>query len=145
MSGGGEAAAAYSGPVKRALDAELPGRRTFTMLEDNVPSVFKSGLGLSARRATGIKAFEIPKRSPALNVCDYFLWSEVNRHMRKKGTTFPVDKRETRSAFLKRLRRTALNLPSIVVASAVGDMKRRCDRLLVAGGGHVEEGGKSTS
>ena len=143
--GGEAAAAAYGGPVKRALDAEYPGRRTFTVLEDNDPTGFKSGLGLSAKKAAGIKAFEIPKRSPALNVCDYFLWSEVNRHMRKQEQTFPDDKRETRSAFLKRLRRTALGLPASVVAPAVGDMKRRCARLLAAGGGHIEEGGKSKS
>ena len=82
--GGEAAAAAYCGPVKRALDAEYPDRRTFTVLEDNDPTGFKSGLGLSAKKAAGIKAFEIPKRSPVLNVCDYFLWSEVNRHMRKQ-------------------------------------------------------------
>ena len=139
---GGAAAAAYSGPVKRALNAEFPGRRTFTVLEDNDPAGFKSTPGLNAKRAAGIKAFEIPKRSPVLNVCDYFLWSEINRHMRKQEKAFPENKRETRSAFLKRLRRTALELPSSVVASAGGDMKRRCERLLAAAGGHIEEGGK---
>ena len=143
--GGDAAAAAYAGPVKRALAAEFPGRRTFTVLEDNDPAGFKSGLGLIAKRAAGIKAFEIPKRSPALNVCDYFLWSAVNKRMREQEKTFTDDRRETRATFLKRLRRTALNLPSSVVAASVGDMKRRCERLLAAGGGHFEEGGKSKS
>merc|ERR1712086_900077 len=71
-----------------------------------------------------MKVFEIPKRSPCLNVCDYFLWAEINRRMRAKEQKFPSDKRETRKGFLSRLRRTALSLPSSIVSAAVGDMKR---------------------
>ena len=58
-----------------------------------------------------MKVFEIPKRSPCLNVCDYFLWAEVNRRMREQEKNFSIGKRETRKAFLSRLRRTALSLP----------------------------------
>ena len=90
-----------------------------------------------------MKVFEIPKRSPCLNVCDYFLWAEINRRMRAKEQKFPSDKRETRKGFLSRLRRTALSLPSSIVSAAVGDMKRRCVRLLAANGGNIEEGGRS--
>ena len=139
---GGEAAAdAYRGPIKRALEAEYPGRRTYTILEDNDPSGFKSGPGRDAKRDAGIHVFEIPKRSPVLNVCDYFLWSAVNMRMRAQEKKFAEGKRETRHAFLRRLRRTALSLPSSVIQAAVGDMKRRCERLVAAGGGHIEEGG----
>ena len=104
----GEAAAvAYRGPIKRALEAEYPGRRTYTILEDNDPSGFKSGPGRDAKRDAGIHVFEIPKRSPVLNVCDYFLWSAVNKRMRAQEKKFAEGKRETRHAFLRRLRRTA--------------------------------------
>ena len=90
-----------------------------------------------------MKVFEIPKRSPCLNVCDYFLWAEVNRRMREQEKNFSIGKRETRKAFLSRLRRTALSLPPDVVAAAFGDMKRRCSRLVAAAGGNIEEGGRT--
>ena len=140
--GGVSAAAAYKGPIKKALEANFPGRKTFTVLEDNDPSGFKSGLGLAAKKDVGIKAFEIPKRSPCLNVLDYHVWAEVNKKMREQEKKFPATKRESRKAFLNRLRRTALGLPAAQMASSVGDMKRRCERLLAAKGGHIEEGGK---
>ena len=140
--GGAAASAAYRGPIKDTLSAEFPGRKTFNVLEDNDPSGFKSGLGIAAKKKVGIKAFVIPKRSPCLNVCDYHLWAEVNKRMRIQEQKFPAGKRESRAAFLARLRRTALRLPPAQIAAAVGDMKRRCTRLVAAAGFHIEEGGK---
>ena len=70
----------------------------------------------------------------------YFLWSEINRRMRDQKKKFPSCTRET---LLSRLRRTALGLLSSVVSAAVGDMKRRCSRLLAAAGGNIEEGGRA--
>ena len=62
--------------------------------------------------------------------------------MRAQELKFLPTKRETSDAYLKRLRRTAFNLPSTVVTAAVGDMKRRCARLLEVDGGNIEEGGR---
>ena len=144
-SWGREAAAeAYKGPIKKALQTNFPGRKTFTVLEDNDPAGFKSGLGVAAKRDVGIKAFEIPKRSPCLNVLDYHVWAEVNKRMREQEKKFPSSKRESRKAFLNRLRRTTQSLPSAQIASSVGDMERRCARLLAAKGGNIEEGGKGS-
>ena len=140
--GGAAAEAAYRGPIKAALKREFPGRRSFLVLEDNDPSGFKSSNGRAAKVEERIKVLEIPKRSPCLNICDYFLWSEVNRRMRDQEKRFAASKRETRNAYLKRLRRTALSLPSSIVAAAMGDMKRRCARLIAADGGNIEEGGR---
>ena len=89
--------------------------------------------------------FEIPKRSPCLNVCDYYLWAAVNKIMRHQESKFPAGKRETRAAFLARLRRAALRIPPGELKAAVGDMRRRCARLKEAEGGNIEEGGKSGS
>ena len=139
--GGAAAAAAYCGPILRALKAEYPALDKFTVLEDNDPSGFKSRLGLAAKADAGVQAFVIPKRSPCLNVCDYYLWAAVNKRMRAQEAKFPRAKRETRAAFLARMRRTALGLPTEVVAAAVGDMRRRCARLKAAEGGNIEEGG----
>lgn len=138
---GEAAAAAYRGPIKTALLAEYPGRKSYNVLEDNDPAGFKAGLGIAAKKEVGIKAFEIPKRSPCLNVCDYHVWAEVNKRMRSQEQKFPAGKRESRRAFLTRMRRTALGLPDTQVAASVGDMKRRCIRLVAAHGGNIEEGG----
>ena len=111
-------------------------------MEDNDPTGFKSGKGEVAKSAAGIEVFSIPKRSPQLNVCDYALWAEVNRRMRRQEERWPVQKKETRAAYLVRLRRTALRLPKAFIDKSIGNMKVRCERLLAARGRHFEEGGK---
>ena len=135
------AAELYTGAIAKKLKAAFPGRTKFSVLEDNDPSGFKSKRGLEAKAEAGISTFHIPKRSPCLNVCDYFLWSDVNRRMREQERSWPASKKETREDFLKRLRRTALATPSATVTAAVGDMQRRCKRLYEAKGGNIEEGG----
>ena len=67
---------------------------------------------------------------------DYSLWHSMNERMREQERAFPMKKKETREAFLARLRRTALGLPSSVVRRAVMDMHRRV-RLAVAAKGAV--------
>ena len=131
----------YKGPIAKKLQAVFPGRAAFKVLEDNDPSGFKTKLGQKAKDEANISSFDIPKRSPCLNVCDYFLWSAVNRRMREQEHPWPASKRETREDFFRRLRRTALATPPATVRAAVGDMKRRCTRLLAANGGNIEEGG----
>ena len=72
--------------------AVFPERTAFTVLEDNDPCGFKSKLGREAKRKSHISSFDIPKRSPCLNVCDYFLWSNVNRRMREQERSWPASK-----------------------------------------------------
>eukprot|EP00974_Lingulodinium_polyedra_P007982 760848-Lingulodinium_polyedra.AAC.1 len=45
--------------------------------------------GQAAKGAANISTFDIPKQSPCLNVCDYFLWSAVNRRMRARERSWP--------------------------------------------------------
>ena len=137
---GAVAAECYRGPIAAALSKEYPQRKTFTVLEDNDPTGFRSKAGLAAKESAGIKTFEIPKRSPSLNVCDYALWTEVNKRMRAQEKRMPSNKRESRAEFLKRLKRTALRLPSSFVDSSIKQMRKRCQRLQDAKGGHFEEG-----
>ena len=114
------------------------------MLEDNDPAGFKSSKAVRAKAEAGnkfgIKVFPIPRRSPDLNVCDYSLWSEVNRRMRKQEANWESSRRETRKAYLARLRRTALRLPANFVNKSIGDMRKRCLRLKAAAGKHFREG-----
>jgi len=139
---GRAAAAVYAGPVINALQRTWPGKRVFHVLEDNDPTGFKSGRGEAAKKTAGIKAFVIPKRSPDLNVCDYALWSAVNRKMRRQELSFPRAKREARSEYVLRLRRAAQSLSRSFVERSIGDMKRRCQLLYARRGGLFEEGGR---
>lgn len=139
---GGAAASMYTKPLKTALLDTWGQKRKFTVLEDNDPTGFKSSKGARAKADAGIKAFIIPKRSPDLSVCDYAIWKEVNVRMRKHELKWPAGKRETRNAYLCRLRRTASKLPADFINKSIGDMKRRCQRLYNAAGGFIEEGGR---
>ena len=135
---GDVAARMYEGPMRRALQRAHPRRRTFRVLEDNDPAGFKSRKGIDAKRRVGIEPFEIPRHSPQLNLCDYWLWREVNRRMRQKESNWPAGKKEGRDAYLRRLRRTALSLPAEAIQKSLAHMKVRCQRLCHAKGGQIE-------
>lgn len=138
---GAAASTLYRGPLARCLKRVYPDQSPFRVLEDNDPVGFRSTKGIEAKRACKISVFEIPRRSPDLNVCDYALWRMVIRAMRAEEATWAKGRRETREAYIARLRKTALGLPASSVRRAIGDMKRRCARLFEAGGGLFEEGG----
>jgi hypothetical protein len=141
---GRTAAQLYKGPLKQALKRAWPGKRTHRVLEDNDPSGFKSGAGKKAKKEAGIDVFEIPKRSPDLNVCDYALWKRISRAMRKQERNFPKEKRETRDEYLARLAQTARGLPRSFIDNSIGDMAARCRRLYACRGGLIEEGGRQS-
>ena len=135
---GGVAAEMYSGPVAAALRRAYPQKRQWRVLEDNDPTGFKSRKGIVAKEEANIEVFEIPKRSPCLNVCDFSLWAEVSRRMRAQERSWPANKKETRKGYLSRLRRTALRLPADFVVKSIGDMKKRCELLDEKRGGDIE-------
>lgn len=135
------AAAMYTGPVKAVLQYAWPREKKHLMLEDNDPTGFKSGLGETAKNAARIKAFVIPKRSPDLSVLDYAIWEFITRRMRAQEHKFSLSKRETRDAYIERLRRAAMSIPKKSIGKAIASMKSRCELLHRARGGHFEKGG----
>ena len=100
-------------------------------------------MGAAAKKDNNIRVFEIPKRSPDLNVLDYAVWSEVERRMRLQQREMKKEKRETREQFEARLDRVARTLQPSYVKRCVGDLKRRAQLLFEAEGGLFEEGGRS--
>ena len=131
MAWSGQAAAdMYSGPLKRALNAAYPNKRKHVALEDNDPTGFKSAKGALAKTGAKIDVLVIPKRSPYLNVLDYAVWKEVNRRLRNQEKSRPQGKKETRAQYQTRLQRTASRLPAIFINKSIGDMRRRCQRLM---------------
>ena len=139
---GAKAAAMYKGPLVRALRKSYPKRTQFTVLEDNDPTGLKSKLAAHAKKTAGLAVFRIPPRSPDLNVCDYALWKEVNKRMRRQERSWSTKKTETREAYIQRLQRTAKSLPKKFIHQSIGDMQRRCQRLYAKRGGSFEEGGR---
>ncbi len=139
---GDVAAEMYTGPIKAALQRASPSKRKWRALEDNDPAGFKCKKGLVAKKSACVESFDIPRRSPSLNVCDYALWSQINRQMRAAEAKWPVGRRETRKQFLARLRRTAMGLTPGFINSSIASMRRRCRLLYEAQGRHFEDGGK---
>ena len=111
----------------------------WSVLEDNDPTGYKSNAGKDAKKEVGIEVFELPPRSPDLNVLDYSLWKAISVRLRTQESKFPKNKKETKAAFLARLRKTALGLPATVVRKAVQDMQRRCKEIDEAEGGLIDE------
>ena len=109
------AAEMYKGPIKTALQQVAPGKRKWRVLEDNDPVGFKCRKGREAKAVSRIESFDIPRRSPSLNVCDYALWSEINRRMRAAEAKWSPGRTESRKQYLARLRRTALGLPKAFI------------------------------
>ena len=131
----------YSGCIKDAVKSARPRNRCSLVLEDNDPS-FTSRKGVQAKRAAKIVTFKIPRRSHGLNVCDYTLWHEINKRMRKTEAKWEMDRLDTRAQYFARLRRTAMRLPTSFIKRSIGDLRRRCARLYDACGGNFEEGGR---
>ena len=100
---------------------------------------------MAAKGKAKLSTFDLPKRSPDLNPCDYGLWREVDRRMRKQEKKFAKGKTESREEHVERLARTAKNLSPDFLTRLVGDMKRRLQRCYDAKGGLFEEGGKPTA
>ena len=133
-----EAERLYSGPMKDVLQETYPNRTRFNVLEDNDPAGFKSKIGMKAKVDAKIDTFEIPKRSPQLNLCDYWLWKQINCKMRETERSWPTTRKENRDAYLRRLRRTAMGMTEEEVNTAVGSMKRRSEDLFKAKGMQIE-------
>ena len=144
--GAAAAASMYKKVLKKGLKQCYPKLAKkggpFTILEDNDPSGYKSKAAVKAKKLSGMKVLEIPKRSPDLNPMDFRIWHEVNRRMRETEKGWKATKKETRDQYVARLGRTARGLPAAFVNSAVADMARRCKLVIEAKGGHFDESQK---
>ena len=139
---GDSAAKLYNGALRTALKTAYPTRKRFNVLEDNDPTGYQSGAAVAVKELQKIDTYPIPKRSPDLNVMDYFVWSEIEKRMRQQERDFPEDYRESREEFAKRLRRTAKSIPAKTINKAIGDLAWRVEKLYQAKGALFEEGGR---
>ena len=66
------------------------------------------------------------------NPLDYGFWSMINTRSRGQESKLSPSKRESRAAFIKRLKRTIMRTPSATLEPLVKSMKRRCAALKAA-------------
>lgn len=136
----GQAAAdMYEGPLRKAVEKAYPGKRCWTVMEDNDPAGYKSRKGMDAKRRAKLVSLDLPKRSPDCNPLDYSLWRAINNRMRSQEKAFSKTFKETKPQYLQRLRGVAMSLPTSVVKKAVGDMRRRVKELVDKKGGLIAE------
>ena len=136
----GQAAANFYKVLARDLAKVLPEKRRFALLEDNDPTGYKSAKGIAAKDEAGMDIFEIPKQSPDLSVLDYAIWAEVNKCLRRQESKWPNGKKETRAAYIKRLKLVMRSLLEDFLLKSIRVMARRCQRLYEAKGYFFEEG-----
>lgn len=101
--------------------------------EDNDPTGYKSNAGKAAKHALKVHPIDFPKYSPDLNPLDYFVWAEVNRRM--AGQRARVN--ESKDAYKKRLRQTAMGIPKSVISAAVGNLRGKAAEVVAAKGGRI--------
>ena len=139
---GEEAANMYKGPLLRAMKKHYPNKakkEPWVVLEDNDPAGYKSGKARRAKEAVNIVTDDLPRRSPDLNILDYYVWHAVNLRMRAKERTFCKSFKESRKAYMKRLRQTALGLPRAEVVKAMKHMRKRVLAIKKEKGGLIKE------
>ncbi|CAK0806807.1 unnamed protein product, partial [Prorocentrum cordatum] len=120
-------------PALRKANAKS---RSFLILEDNDPTGYKAKLSKEAKEK--VKCYPFPKRSPDLNPLDCGFWSMINKRLRGQEAKFPPSKKESRAAFIRRLKRAIMRVPSATLEPLVKSMKRRCTALLAAKGADFE-------
>ena len=135
----GDAAAAMYKKLGAALRAQYPGRRRFTILEDNDPSGYKSNKGEAAKLAENIAPMNFPKRSSDLNPLDFNIWARINKAMRAQEKKFKPARRENRVEYMRRLQKVATSLAARDLTKTIGSMKRKCAACVAARGRHFEE------
>ena len=94
---------------------------------------------LEAKSKEKIDVMQLPKRSPDLNPLDYSFWALINTRMRNQEKRFTKSFKETRKAFIARLRRTIMRVSPKVLDRMIRSMQRRCMLLKEAKGGNFEE------
>ena len=130
----GEAAKIMYQKLGERLRATWGKKRSFKVVEDGDTKGFQSNKGKKAKADEKIESLLLPPRSPGLMPLDYSLWDEIEDRVlasKKSGM-------ESRAAFAKRLRQTALRLPKSLVKSCLAKMKENIQATVKAKGGNAD-------
>ena len=127
---GSAAAELYSGPIAKTLKKQRGEKRKYHILEDNNRSGYKSKKAVAAKEAARISAVPFPKYSPDLNPLDFAVWTAIEKRMVENA---PAG-RETVEGYKKRLRSTALRLPTTFLRKAITSIPSRMAAIVAAKG-----------
>ena len=127
---GQKAADVYSGPMLKALRRVWGKKRSYSLVEDGDRKGNQSRKGTQAKRICKIKAKTLPPRTPCWMPLDYSIWRRVVERVVEGSPRG----RETKAAFLARLRRCALTLPRSYVAGQIARMKKQVQGVVDAKG-----------
>lgn len=129
-----EAAKLYTGPILKTLKKHCGEKRSYSILEDNDPTGYKSNKGEKAKEDAGIAPIPFPKYSPDLNPLDFFVWSEIERKMMASRIT----RVESAAEYKKRLRRVAMSIPQEQIAKAMAAIRSRAQMVVDEKGGLIK-------
>ena len=127
---GAIAAEMYTDHLQPALQRTWGKLARYTVVEDGDRKGNTSGKGIAAKVRAKIHAETLPPRTPSLMPLDYAIWHRIVQDLLKGA---PKGK-ETRAAFLERLRKIALSLPKGYVKSVIGRMPDNVKALADARG-----------
>ena len=113
-----------------AMQKHRGAKRTYTILEGNGPTGYKSNAAKRMKETLRIRAIPFPRYSPDLNPLDFSLWQEVSNRMAQNQPK----KVESVEAYKQRLKRTALGLSSKVVTEAILSTPNKIKEVRAAGG-----------
>ena len=88
---------------------------------------------MDAKRELKMHPIEFPTYSPDLNPLDFSLWEEVQNRMNAQV----APKNESATAFMARLRKTALATPEPTVRRMLSNIKARAQAIYEQNGGHI--------
>ena len=78
------------------------------------------------------------RRAPACFQPAAVFWTEVSKRMRPADKAFKPSFRETRAAYIARLKRTAMSVAARRLRQIIGSMTRRCRAIVSAKGQHID-------
>ena len=114
----------------------LTANQRITILEDNDPSGYKTQGAQACKTRLKLDVFQIPPRRPDLSVMDYSIWKSIIERLNKENLTLSRrrDFSENRDQYIGRLKRAILDTPPATIRNSIGDMVRRCKKLVETNG-----------
>ena len=91
------------------------------------------------KKAAGHDGHMIKHTPASLRVLNYCLWAEVSRRMRQQEVKLSNTFRGPADAYMRHLKRTAMDIPESFVSKAVGSMRLRAAAIKAAEGGLINE------
>lgn len=104
--------------------------RGLKLLQDGAPS-HTARATIDYLRLNNVRLMEIPAKSPDVNIIEN-VWDELNRRVRRNGR-MPVTMAELRA----KITQEWANIPQRYITRYVTSMRRRCQAVIRAQGGHT--------